>query len=84
MKIPSILSTPVFQKVIFHKVRTKLHNKIKLHSMVTVLGQLTPRKIAPPNLKANPNPNPNPNPNWGQFSLGAMIWIPMITHILMS
>ena len=35
--------------------------------------QLSQREIAP-------NPETNPNPNWGggQFSLGAIVWVPSL------
>ena len=35
-----------------------------------VLGQLPPRKIAPPNPNFNTNPEPNPNTNRGAIFLG--------------
>ena len=52
--------------------------------LITVLGQLPPRKIAP-NPKTNSNPNPNPDPGrgggGGQFSSGAIVQIPLITFL---
>ena len=43
-----------------------------------VLGQLHPRKVAPPppNLKTNPNPNPYRI----QFSSGEVVRIPVFIH----
>ena len=40
-----------------------------------VLGQLLPRKIAPPNPKTNPNPIPNPT-GAGNFPRGQLSGCP--------
>ena len=44
------------------KFPAKMHVPSLLrYTILTVLGQLLPRKIAPPKKKTNPNPNPNCN-----------------------
>ena len=59
----------------FHKNCFDL--QLTAYSMsIMVLGHLPPRKIALPSIP-NPktNPKPNSNPNWGQFFLGAVVWL---------
>ena len=53
------------------KFPAKMHVPSLLrYTILTVLGQLLPRKIAPPQKKKT-NPNPNPNCNRGAIFLGS-------------
>ena len=59
-------------------VITKVKNTVPWTYVIRVLGQLSPRKICPPNPNSNANSKPNPNPNQGQFFSGEIVWTPLL------